>query len=49
MFSSRCESRRGRGDDAVVELATVTKSINLARERGHLPELAHEELVKLVA
>ena len=44
---------QGRGtyriDEAVVELATVTKSINLARERGHLPELAHEDLVKLVA
>lgn len=44
---------QGRGgykiDESVLELATVAKAVNLARESRHLDERRREELLKLVA
>ena len=44
---------QGRGgykiDEAVLELSTVAKAINLARESRHLDDGRREELVRLVA
>ncbi len=44
---------QGRGgyriDEAVMELATVAKAVNLARESRHLDDRRREELLKLVA
>lgn len=44
---------QGRGgykiDEAILELATVAKAVNLARESRHLDDRRRDELLKLVA